>query len=493
MICLSLMMIIPQAALAASLPMDMAELQEPTEMSIDDAKNGIVRVIAGTVDDNGKFTKKSTATGFIVSNTGNGVFIITSMQAVDFGEKGKIQIVIKNDSTVDAEIEQPYKEKGFCLLSAENKFNDRGEVALRVPLLDDEKNKLSAGDEITALGFPLSLTDSSEFDASDVSEQKGNIIKLAADNSGYMEYGASIPEGFDGGVLVDQDGYAVGLIKEGSNKALDITEIDAALYKENITYQSKDKNLMYAELYSLCADAENLYKKAEGNTKNEIVRTRQDAMDVLKNRPQDRDALRSALDDFNGVVHGGKWKMPKPLLLIIVLGAVIAFLLIRLIMLIIWNKTNDPNGEFSEKRKSKVGMDRKKKLGLRNKKVSQGDGTALSSGKLTGRSAATLAGRREAPSPARLTILRTGMMFTIDSDMITMGKSQDSDISIPDNNRISRQHAVVAFSNGQYYLYDQGSTNGTFLNNMPVDTNGIRLISGDIIRLANEDIQFIQQ
>ena len=45
---------------------------------------------------------------------------------------------------------------------------------------------------------------------------------------------------------------------------------------------------------------------------------------------------------------------------------------------------------------------------------------------------------------------------------------------------------------GSYFLNDQGSTNGTFLNNMPVNSAGMRLRSGDIIRLADEAIQFRQ-
>lgn len=481
LICLSIMMIIPQTALAASVPSDMVNFTVPAEMSVDDAKNGIVRVISGTVDEEGSFNPKRTATGFIVSKNGNSVYIITSTKDVDLGENGKIRIVIKNDSTVDATIEQPYQEKGFCLLAAENKFNDKSEVALRIPSLDDEKNKLSDGDEITALGFPSSLNNTSEFAASDVSGQKGNIIKTAAENSGYIEYGASIPEGFEGGVLVDKDGYAVGLIREGSNTALDITEVDTALYKENILYRSRDKDLMYAELYDLCANAESTYKRADKDTKKEIKRTRELAMRVLEGGPYSRDDLRNALDDFNGVIKGGGWKLDKTLLLVIILGAVIVYLTVRLILLIVWNKRNDPDGRFSDKR------ERKERRVFRKKPKPEKNDTGK------GRNTERISGLKVETYPPQLLVLRTGRSFILNSAMATLGKSQDSDLSIPDNNKISRHHASIAVRNGQYYLYDQGSTNGTFLNNMPVDSNGMRLISGDIIRLANEEIQFIQQ
>ena len=483
LICLSLM-IIPQAALAASVQSDMVNLREPAGMSIEEAKNGIVRVTAGTVNEDGKFKQKSTATGIIVSNDSNSVYIVTDMDAVDFGEYGKIQVVIKNDSPVDAVIEQPYKEKGFCILSAENKFYDRGEVALRVPAYDAQGEELAAGDEITALGFPDSLTDASEFSATDVNEVKGSIVKTAADNSGYIDYGASIPDGFEGGVLVDKDGYAVGLITGKDKMALDITEVDTAFIKEGKPYRSKDKDLMYAELYKMCNDEET-FNKADKNTQVEIRKVRSKAIEVLEYGPYDREGLTNAIKEYNAVVNGGGWKTSRLLILVIVLGALIVLLTVRLILLILWNRKNDPYGEHAEKRIRKD----KRKFG--NKKAPKKATTEK--GKAAGRNTTSLSGRRAEPAAAQLMVLRTGRSMVLNSGMTTMGKSHDADLSIPDNNRISRHHAAIAFRNGQYYLYDQGSTNGTFLNNMPVDANGIRLISGDIIRLANEDIQFIQQ
>ncbi len=47
---------------------------------------------------------------------------------------------------------------------------------------------------------------------------------------------------------------------------------------------------------------------------------------------------------------------------------------------------------------------------------------------------------------------------------IKIGKLEDNDIILRDS-RVSRYHAVIVKEGGTYYVYDNGSTNGTYLNN----------------------------
>lgn len=466
LISLSLMiMIIPQAALAAS-SLEMSGITKPEAMTVDAAKKGIVRVISGPETGDGNIEKKSVASGFIVSDSGNEIRVVTTLHAIDSGEDSKVQVAVKNGLAVDATVEK-FPEKDFCILTVENKFNDKEMIPLRVPALDDEDSAISSGDPITVLGFPLSVGESSDYTDADVSMQSGSITKTAAENGGVLQFDATVTDGCDGGVVTDENGYAIGLVSGKDGKAMDITDVDMALYKEGSVYRSKDKDDMFIELYDLCDQAEKQYKRADKETKSEISRVYGVATKVLEEGPYDREALRSALDDYKGVAGNVK-RSKTPLILIFLLGAVIVYLVVRLVSLIRWNKENGS--------------------GVTPATVSKAE-TAPGPGLMKKNFITERAENRTVT--AQLVIYRTGATYAIGPHGCTLGKSADADISIPDNNRISRNHARIENINGAYYIYDNGSTNGTYLNNMPVGSDGMRLVSGDIIRLANEDVEFI--
>ena len=54
-----------------------------------------------------------------------------------------------------------------------------------------------------------------------------------------------------------------------------------------------------------------------------------------------------------------------------------------------------------------------------------------------------------------------------DKDTITIGRNNNCDIQI-NNLGVSKKHAAITRQNGNYYIEDLNSTNGTLLNNEPV-------------------------
>lgn len=77
----------------------------------------------------------------------------------------------------------------------------------------------------------------------------------------------------------------------------------------------------------------------------------------------------------------------------------------------------------------------------------------------------------------------------IDSDVTTLGKKQELvDKAIPFNSAISRKHCQIIREHDMFYVMDDNSANGTFVNNnrvMPGEKYPLNI--GDILRLANSD------
>lgn len=102
--------------------------------------------------------------------------------------------------------------------------------------------------------------------------------------------------------------------------------------------------------------------------------------------------------------------------------------------------------------------------------------------------------RPDASRPAAyLQTLKDGMAerdFPITRTLISIGRGLDNDLVI-DDARVSRHHAQITFRHGHYLLRDQRSTNGTFVNNQPVEA--VVLASGDLVSIGGFELLFAQE
>ncbi len=71
--------------------------------------------------------------------------------------------------------------------------------------------------------------------------------------------------------------------------------------------------------------------------------------------------------------------------------------------------------------------------------------------------------------------------FLTESSSITIGRSSQNDICIPDRH-VSRQHTAIKYTDGIFMIADLKSANGTFVNDLQL-TEPFPLASGDVIRL----------
>lgn len=91
-------------------------------------------------------------------------------------------------------------------------------------------------------------------------------------------------------------------------------------------------------------------------------------------------------------------------------------------------------------------------------------------------------------STTSLSVMYQGDKVPIAKDRFVIGRGkQSSDLMLKDPN-VSRQHAMVEFQGGAYYMVDMGSTNG-------IEYNGARIArkqiaEGDVFRICDHDLRF---
>ena len=98
------------------------------------------------------------------------------------------------------------------------------------------------------------------------------------------------------------------------------------------------------------------------------------------------------------------------------------------------------------------------------------------------------AGNAPPPGAPVLAAFYGGQRYVVNKDRFIIGRGkQSSDLTIKDPN-VSRQHAMVEFLNGQYYMVDMGSTNGVEYNGQRIARKPI--VEGDLYRICDHEVRF---
>jgi hypothetical protein len=84
---------------------------------------------------------------------------------------------------------------------------------------------------------------------------------------------------------------------------------------------------------------------------------------------------------------------------------------------------------------------------------------------------------------------RAGESFRPAGERTRIGRSPDCDIFL-DDVTVSRNHAVLVEENGQFFVEDQGSLNGTFVNRRRIDRAPLR--EGDELQVGKYRMTFIE-
>lgn len=88
----------------------------------------------------------------------------------------------------------------------------------------------------------------------------------------------------------------------------------------------------------------------------------------------------------------------------------------------------------------------------------------------------------------------TGETVIIDKETFVIGKERAKvDYAVTENKTVSRVHATIFCRKDGCVIVDNNSTNRTFINGSPIPAaSEIRINSGDVLKLSNEEFDFIE-
>ncbi|NOX63947.1 MAG: FHA domain-containing protein [Chloroflexi bacterium] len=85
-----------------------------------------------------------------------------------------------------------------------------------------------------------------------------------------------------------------------------------------------------------------------------------------------------------------------------------------------------------------------------------------------------------------------GYRYPVTAPGLSLGRAGDNDVVLNDE-KVSRRHASIQVRHDRLWLYDRGSSNGTFVNDERVSVEEPRLLqSGDVIRLGQSQLRVEQ-
>jgi len=87
-----------------------------------------------------------------------------------------------------------------------------------------------------------------------------------------------------------------------------------------------------------------------------------------------------------------------------------------------------------------------------------------------------------------LSVIYQGEKLPVTKDRFVIGRGkQSSDLTLKDPN-VSRQHAMIEFQNGVYFMVDMGSTNGVEYNGQRIARK--QITEGDVYKICDHEMRF---
>ena len=497
----------------------------------------------------------SLGSGFLIGSLETGQYIVTNYHVIDIDAyaqqyakdagvnannlKKVYQIIVAaGDVPVEATVVKVSESNDIAILKLEEQIHNSKHLIL------SSKDNVRETQSVYALGYPYVVTaygqDFAAQKDEDVTIEKGAISKFPTKQGvKYIMHSAQLSQGCSGGPLVDSDGNVVAvnnsIITTGEQNYYYSVQIDVVreiLDTLGIQYDSVDGQSA-ADTETVDADA--------GETDVETV-AEEPTAEVL---PQtDKSALASAISEAEALEEGDysedSWnnldeklneayaandnseasqtevddaraqlelamdemeeKSSFPVILVVILVVVVLAVVVVVVIIStrkkkkpVQNTPADQKNDWVDYTKSTPsdhpagGSDygNSPMGGFDN--MQAGETSVLNEG-----AGDTTILNNQSTVHAVLYRKSNFENIKINKSNFFIGKERKKvDFCISNNNSISRIHAEVIMRNGTFYLVDQKSTNGTYVNGVRLTPlQETELKNGDIIQLSDEEFEF---
>lgn len=401
----------------------------------------------------------------------------------------KINVVVRDDITIQAKIINESAAKDFAILELEQPISNREILPL------NSKGNISATQQVYALGFPdvvSSFQNQNTYIYDDVTISDGRVTKTnESDGVKYVQHSANLSSGYSGGPLVTNTGVVVAINRgtlESNNYSVSIDQITDTLDDLGIQYTAASS--------PVDPDPEETTDKIEPDT------TETDSEEITTPEPTMAEKPTTAETESNseeGIFN-------QTTIIIIAVAAVVIIIILILIVALGGKKDKKVNtvvqGQLPPQGGYPMGgqqvPEQRMTPPMNNQMRPQSapmyggnegeDATTLLN---DGGDATTVLSGASQNSFKTIVRSKTGERIVISRQEFLLGKERRRvDYCISGNNSVSRVHAKLINRSGQLFILDMNATNGTYVNGTKLSSGQeTRLSSGDKFKLADEEFQ----
>ncbi|MCR4635052.1 MAG: FHA domain-containing protein [Butyrivibrio sp.] len=457
--------------------------------SVSDATKGIVQVNSIYTNDAGKEFIILGCTGFLIGNTQDGEYVITTnsvvaptkatrddaFNTIGVNEEEKdwdkidlsVKVVVEGDVSIAAEVITRSPELNIAVIKLSQPLYNRTPLSILTSDEPGSDKPYEATQTVYALGFPYAVRydrNTVMYDQDDVTMSSGSIANSKTYNDIHViEHDCLITGNNCGGPLINSSGYVIG-----------------------INQQKKDGR------YYCSVDCSELVRiiDALGITYSKVTTSEYEA----------RNSAKDSTNEEETVPDSGNILDQIPLSIIVIVSVVIVIIIALFVILIIIligqkSNTNSIDSKQNNKDEDKKNKKKEKEEPPRPRPVLAADyhanETVMLQGGLTNETSVLGSGMSGSMYESYGTLIRksNNENCVIDKQYFSIGKdSLHVNFCIKDNSSISRQHAVIESSGNLVTITDNNSTNGTYVNGQRLSPKKPQTIkNGDVIKLANEE------